>query len=289
MEAPRLARELGPPRPADPVASVVIVMWRWDPDVSDALRALCGQVGAEFEVILVDNGSDSLDHIQAIEHLPPVLYLGFSSNRGASAGRNAGAAYSQAEIVIFVDDDAESAPSLVASHVAAYEDSSVIGVRGRILHKSKRFLNRADIVGDLGPAPIEALLDVEGNCSVRRLPFSEVRGFDDALFGHEGLDLSLRLLDRFGAGCLRYAPGALVYHEFADSIWHYLRKSYRHGRMAPAVDMRRIRQIQPPHASPWSDPGVLPLRLAGRAMSEVGRLWSRARGLPGPGSRLQRY
>ena len=210
-----------------PFATVVVLAWRWSYDIADVLGGLREQTTDDFEILVIDNGAGFDQELGALEGMPAHSYLRLPHNVGASAGRNAATGIGSTEVLVFLDDDATPEPGLVAAHLAAYEDEGVVATRGFGVPKTERFLNRAAFNYDLGPAPVPAFLNTENNCSIRRDVFIEVGGFAEDLFGHEGNELSLRLIDRHGPGCIRYVPDAVVHHDDYDSVPHYFKKNFR--------------------------------------------------------------
>jgi GT2 family glycosyltransferase len=62
-----------------------------------------------------------------------------------------------------------------------------------------------------GGAPGDVVVFAEGVCAVRRAAFDEVGGWPGEFwYGHEGIDLAFRLLDR--GWRLRYRPDVVVHH-----------------------------------------------------------------------------
>jgi glycosyltransferase involved in cell wall biosynthesis len=76
---------------------------------------------ADYEVILVADGceDDTAAVVQSIQ-APYRLELLEQPARGAAAARNRGAAAATAPLLLFLDDDMEALPGLVAAHLAAH-------------------------------------------------------------------------------------------------------------------------------------------------------------------------
>jgi glycosyltransferase involved in cell wall biosynthesis len=99
----------------------------------DALRAQVG--GADFEVLVVDNGSrdDTAAVVDRHARADPRVRRLFEKSPGASCARNAGIAAASAPILAFVDDDVCPRPGWIASIVRAFaEHPEVDCIGGRV-------------------------------------------------------------------------------------------------------------------------------------------------------------
>lgn len=169
------------------------------------------------------------------------------------AARNRGVAASRADIILFLDDDVEPAPDLVAAHRAWYSDPGIAGVAGYIedpIFSTDRPLpSYIDLsAGELfqnfsNPASQRTVSAMGANMSFRRSALATVNGFDErykrnALW--EEVDCCLRLLAK--GYSLWYCAGAKVrhlrseqggcrsgkrlsylYHQFANTVFFALR------------------------------------------------------------------
>lgn len=69
----------------------------------------------QFEVIVVNDGGDDVGHRIAAADFPFQLRLYQQTNQGAAAARNHGAQQSDAEILVFIDDDITLEPGYLAA------------------------------------------------------------------------------------------------------------------------------------------------------------------------------
>lgn len=263
---------------AAPRATAVVLAWQWGPELVEALEALASQTTRDFEVLVIDNGGGFERDLRRRDGLPPHRYVRLPRNAGASAGRNAALRHARGDVLVFLDDDSTAEPGVLAAHLAAYEDPRIVATRGTARPKSSGLLSRVGFNYDLGAEPAAAFLNAENNCSVRRDAFASVGGFAEHLFGHEGNELSLRLIDRYGEGCIRYVPEAVVFHDDYHSLRHYLTKNFRMGRMAARIDLARVRRLRPPAVPRPSDPMTWPLRLSGKMLEISGYGYERLAG-----------
>lgn len=216
-------------RPDRPEASVVVVTYGRDiEDVRPALEGLGNQTETSFEVILLDGGTDwDLRALQS-EYDVVTAYVEFEENYGVNVGRNVGAQLANGDVLVFLDDDAVPASDFVEHHVRAHRDQDIVAARGRIFPKTPSVYNQIAPRYDLGEESIPSPIDAEANASFDREVFEDVGGFDEDIFGHEGLELTARLLERHDRESLRYVPGPVVYHDFADRFSTVVKKKTRH-------------------------------------------------------------
>ncbi|MGH2535871.1 MAG: glycosyltransferase family 2 protein [Candidatus Promineifilaceae bacterium] len=103
--------------------SVIIPTYNRKASLGATLRSLAGQsLPAEcFEVILADDGStDGTPELAAGAWPFPLRYLR-QANQGDAAARNLGASHSQADLLVFLDDDMVAGPDYLAALAAEHE------------------------------------------------------------------------------------------------------------------------------------------------------------------------
>ena len=117
------------------------------------------------------------------------------------------------------------------------------------------------------------MLNTEGNASIKRDALVAVGGFA-AMFGHEGVDLTGRLVERYGPDAVWYSPEPVIYHDYVSSFRGYLAKRFRHGRMMRKLGLKEVRMAAAVRRD-WVmwDVVMAPLRLVGATAEFVGLLW----------------
>lgn len=213
-----------------PSATIVIVIYNSDKDILELTQSLYEQSYSAFEIVIINNGKIEP---KVVEHIrtQPVLYIESSWN-SVSLGRNIGTAYARGDIIIFLDDDCIAHEDLVRSHILSYEQSSVLGVQGKSLPRRFPFYYHFQSHYDLGSTIKPAVIGLEANASFKKSVLTEVGGFNHELFGGEGLELSYRIVKRYEQPTsLIYNPAAIIYHDFAQGLFDYLEKCYRHIKM----------------------------------------------------------
>lgn len=103
---------------------------RWD-DILAAVDSVRRQQPAPDDVIVVVDHNPAL-HSRLTDQLTGVRVVANRNERGLSGARNTGVAHADADVVIFLDDDAAAQPGWLAQITAEYADDGVLGVGGRI-------------------------------------------------------------------------------------------------------------------------------------------------------------
>jgi peptidoglycan/xylan/chitin deacetylase (PgdA/CDA1 family)/glycosyltransferase involved in cell wall biosynthesis len=222
------------------------------------VRALALQRGAPaYEVVVVVDGSTdgTADALRALE-LPVPLRVVEQERAGASAARNRGAAEARGEILLFLDDDMEADPGLLAAHERRHRAGGADAVVGHVpLHPAspETFLaarvarwadaRRRQLLEQKGPLAGSNFLT--GQVSIRRDRFLELGGFDldftrGGGYGREDTDLGVRLV-RSG-GTIVFEPEAVSWHRYVVSLAGYLRQRRQAGRAAVAL-LRKHRDL----------------------------------------------
>jgi len=104
----------------DPLVSVIIPVFNDEAKLKLCLEALAHQTYAHscFEVIVVDNGCDAPDAVQALLAAYGDMVLAHESIPGSYAARNRGIALARGEIIAFTDADCIPAPDWIERGVS---------------------------------------------------------------------------------------------------------------------------------------------------------------------------
>jgi glycosyltransferase involved in cell wall biosynthesis len=151
-----------------PTVSVIIPTYNRKDLLCETLNSLAQQTypSDRFEVIIVDDGSTDETAAIAAEAFPFVLRYFWQSNQGDAAARNLGARQSQADILVFLDDDILVEPGylihLIQAHHMSY-NKIVIGTSNLSLAETTPFSQSLDALPDLDP-----------HHTVTEVPFREI-------------------------------------------------------------------------------------------------------------------
>jgi glycosyltransferase involved in cell wall biosynthesis len=195
-----------------PACSIIIVIYAASAVTLECIDRLLTQGADRAEIIVVDNGNNEALHSDLAGR--PLLHICCPYNFLPSEGRNVGAFFACTPALLFVDNDGLPADDYIDQALTALQPAEVIGVRGRILPRRPNGFMGPHY--DMGEQPTEASFNLEGNMAIKRGIFRASGGFDPLMFGHEGHELAARCKRIKQKGQVRYWPGLLLYHDFAE-------------------------------------------------------------------------
>ena len=102
-----------------PRVSIVVVNYNGGALLRDCLASIAAQTYRDFEVIVVDNGSEDDSLAAAATVLSGARVVALGENTGFARGNNVGIAASAGDLVVTLNNDATLAPSFLAELVAA--------------------------------------------------------------------------------------------------------------------------------------------------------------------------
>lgn len=207
--------------------SVVIPTWDALGLVQSALRSLEAQTWADFEVVVVDNGSSDGTPAALRDRFPDVRLVRFERNRGFAVAVNAGIREARGEIIVLMNNDVEAEPGWIEALVSALDRHPEAGsCASKILdfHERARVDSAGDQVGyhassvghgQLDGPDFSAEREVFSACAAaaayRCSLFDDVGVFDRRFFAYlEDVDLGFRA-QLAGYRCV-FVPDAVVYH-----------------------------------------------------------------------------
>lgn len=113
-------------RPAErseimPAVSVIIPTRNRGAYLTEALQSVCEQTFGDFEVIVVDDGSEPPVDAVGVAHADPRIRVIRQTHAGRSAARNRGLAQATGRYLAFLDDDDTYLPNKLAGQVSFLE------------------------------------------------------------------------------------------------------------------------------------------------------------------------
>lgn len=216
----------------DAEISVIIVTYNARGKLLACLKSLSSLKNHKTEVIIVDNGRND-EVIEEIKKLP-VLYIRTPQNLLLSEGRNIGVYFSRAEIIAFLDDDATVNTDYISSIIRAFRKYRIHALRGRVLPQNKPEKERITHY-DLGMVPFPSIINAEGNSAFLKKTYLEFTGMNPLLFGHEGWEISCKIIEKYGYSAAIYWPETVIYHDFSDDPEKIKAKNERHALMSNYV------------------------------------------------------
>jgi glycosyltransferase involved in cell wall biosynthesis len=192
---------------------VIIVAYKNQEDLLRCLDSFKEQTDKSFRIYLIDNGLSSKIRDQLKNY--NLVHILLKQNVGPSAGRNIGACYAKEKLIAFIDSDGYVNKCYIASIKDIFKDKSKILVRGKILpiHCS---VTVPPVLYDIGNQRVPVIPTTEGNLVIRKKDFIKIGGFEDPLYGHEGIVMAHRMLSFYGykEEELYYDPRLVLYHDF---------------------------------------------------------------------------
>lgn len=217
-----------------PPFSVIICTRNGRNRIGRSLDAVGRMEGAEFETIVVDDGSDDGTADFVAENYPRVKLLRLDPC-GLSAARNAGAAAATHGILAFTDDDCEPDREWLARLGRVFADGRFAAAGGPNLPPKPRAWEEAVVCAAPG-APSHVMLDDEEaehlpgcNIAVTKAAFDSIGGFD-AQFQTAGDDVDFCWRLRAAGHRLGFAPGAFVWHWRRPSLRAFLKQQLGYGK-----------------------------------------------------------
>lgn len=216
-----------------PRVSVIVCTRNGFDRIGACLRAIGRMDDANFEAIVVDDGSTDGTAEFVTENFPSARLLRLKPG-GLSRARNAGAAAATGEILAFTDDDCEPDLEWISRLRKGFADGRFAAAGGPNLAPPAQSLAQA-VVSAAPGAPSHVMLDdgeaehLPGcNLAVTKAAFDAIGGFDPQFHtAGDDVDFCWRLRD---AGYrLGFVPGAFVWHWRRPSLRAYLRQQRGYG------------------------------------------------------------
>ena len=227
-------------RPDSPDITVVVVNWNRRELLRNCLDSLERQRGADFEVVVVDNGSsdgapEMIDGEYATRAGFKLRLIRNPVNRGFCAANNQGFAAARGEFVALLNNDAEANPGwlaalrksfdgrpeigMAASKILVYDDPRRIDKAGHLMYPDGQ--NRGRGSGELDTGQYDRLEETlwPDGCAAmyRREMLEEIGGFDEDFFAYAD-DAELGLRARIAGWRCLYTPDAVVRHHRGSTL-----------------------------------------------------------------------
>ncbi|MGH3180122.1 MAG: glycosyltransferase family 2 protein, partial [Streptosporangiaceae bacterium] len=178
------------------LSCVIITMGNRPAEVIRAIDSVLAQHGTQVELVVVGNGAD-------VTGLPAgVRAIRLPENVGVAAGRNAGVAACEGDVVLFLDDDGWYPDPGLAVHIAGRfaADPALAVLSMQVVDPDGGPGARWHVprlrAGDPERSSVVTTF-LGGACAIRRSAYLEAGGLPDLFFyGHEETDLAWRLMDR---------------------------------------------------------------------------------------------
>lgn len=183
-----------------PTVSAIIPTYNRREFVANAVASVLSQSYPDFELIVIDDGSDdgTAEHL-AERFSDPRLRVVVQENLGVSAARNAGAARSNGKWLAFLDSDDAWEPEKLSRQLAALAENPGVSAcytdetwfrRGKWANQCK---HHAKYSGDIFAHCLALCIISPSSVMIERELYASLGGFDESLPACEDYDLWLRL------------------------------------------------------------------------------------------------
>ena len=216
--------------------SIIVPVFNRPDEAGELLESLTRQTLKDFEVIIVEDGSE-IPCRDVCDKYAGILDLHYYSkpNSGPGQSRNYGAERAQGEWLIVLDSDVVLPPDYLSSGElhsklfaawggpdAAHPDFTP--VQKAISYSMTSFFTTGGIRG--GKAKLDKFYPRSYNMGIRREVYRELGGFSKMRFG-EDIDFSYRIVEAGYKTCL--IPEAWVWHKRRTDFRKFFRQVYNSG------------------------------------------------------------
>lgn len=239
--------------------SIIIPVYNRPDEVEELLQSLCHQTKKNFEVIIVEDGSQisCKTVVDFYQNQLSVVYK-YIENIGQGFARNIGVTEAKGDFFIFFDSDCVIPPDYLNTLELAIHDRKLDAFGGpdaagdnfSIMQKAMdyamtSFWTTGGIRGKLkDPKKYQA----RGyNMGFSREVFEETKGFIDPNQG-EDIELSMRI--KKAGYSLELVSEAFVYHKRKSSFWAFIKQGFSFGRNRVNVSRYHSEAIQLVHLFP---------------------------------------
>ena len=218
--------------------SIIVPVFNRPDEVDELLESLTRQTCRDFEVVIVEDGSEVRceDVVQRYADRLPVRYFE-KPNSGPGQSRNYGAERSQGEYLIVLDSDvvlpegylAAVDEELAANPCEAFggpdrAHESFTPVQKAINYSMTSFFTTGGIRG--GKKKLDKFYPRSFNMGIKKTLYEALHGFSNMRFG-EDIDFSIRIF-KSGARC-RLFPEAWVWHKRRTDFRKFFRQVHNSG------------------------------------------------------------
>jgi len=223
MDNPLIIHQMDNAKSQDDIElSIVIVTHYANQDFLLCVQSTLALMTSETELIVVNNGANE-EVIGAIQTLP-IRYYHIKSSHGPCLGRNFGSELAHGRWILYLDDDGLPQDDLIRNALELIKEPDFYAARGRVVPKTDTIFNAFQSHYDAGDDAIPFSLNLEGITLINKDKLLSVGAWNTELFGHEGEELSFRLVQKYGQQGCQYQPGLVLRHDFSDSLLKLLDK-----------------------------------------------------------------
>ena len=222
--------------------SIIVPVYNRPDEVDELLESLCSQTFHDFEVIIVEDGSQKTCKDVCDKYADILaLHYYYKDNSGPGQSRNYGVERAKGDYVIILDSDVVLPPNYLTAvnsslftlhsslNIVAWggpdaAHPSFTPVQKAISYSMTSFFTTGGIRG--GKAKLDKFYPRSFNMGIRRDVYQQLGGFSKMRFG-EDIDFSYRIVE---AGHQpRLFPDAWVWHKRRTDFRKFFRQVYNSG------------------------------------------------------------
>jgi GT2 family glycosyltransferase len=222
----------------NPKVSIIVLNWNGEKYLNDCFTSLENQTYSNFEIILVDNGSEDGSVKFVRKNFPRIKIVENKKNLGFAEGNNRGIKLAKGEYIFILNNDTKIDKNCLERLVEVTERDNKIGMSSpKILFlKNPQLINsvgikiyfdgmsraRGEMEIDKGQYnQVEEILLPSGCAALyRKKMLDEIGLFDENFFAYcEDTDLGLR--GRLADWKAILVPSAIVYHHWSGTVGKY--------------------------------------------------------------------
>jgi glycosyltransferase involved in cell wall biosynthesis len=239
--------------------SIIIPVYNRPGEVEELLESLKDQQYQDFEVLIVEDGSQvpCKEVVERYEQTLPVRYFQ-KENEGPGPTRNYGAERAEGDYLLFFDSDCLIPPGyleevdreLAAQRVDAFggpdaSHPSFKPIQKAISYSMTSFFTTGGIRG--GKEKMDRFYPRSFNMGISREVYQTTGGFSRLRFG-EDLDFSIRIIRK--GFHTRLFPKAFVYHKRRTNFRQFFKQVYNSGIARINLHKRHKGTLKPVHLLP---------------------------------------
>lgn len=245
-----------------PTFSIIIPVYNRPDEINELLNSLCQQTNSDFEVIVVEDGSE-IGCKEVVDCYSSKLNIAYQykENSGQGFSRNYGVVHSGGDWLVFFDSDCVIPPNYIENLLALIKDHTFKAFTGpdaaradfsnlqkAISYSMTSFLTTGGIRGRKVKVDQEAHLR-SYNLVITKAVFEELGGFRKTNMG-EDMELSYRF-GKSGYKAL-VSDEIKVFHKRRNTIWSFFKQVFSFGRTRIQLNRTYDIAIKLPHLLPMA-------------------------------------
>ncbi len=240
--------------PEYPQVSVIVCSYNGGKTLDRCLESLKAIDYPEYEVILVDDGSQ--DDTQEIASRHPWIRNIHQANHGLSVARNVGAAAATGSIIAYTDSDCMADPDWLYYLVGTLLSGNYAGVGGpNVSPPAENWVQACVAAAPGGPSHV-LLTDVEAehipgcNMAFRKWAFDSIGGFDSE-YRKAGDDVDFCWRLQQSGQVIAFSPSAIVWHYRRFTLSAFRKQQEGYGEAESLLRFKHLVFFGPTGTAKW--------------------------------------